>query len=268
MFDEVVYILFLILFCKSINAIDEFFVDDPNNLREYNSLNKLNMYFSYSNCSNDDPKLISEFIVLLSLFNGIDIGANLDSDKLVEYAILWLSYKLNQKTQNGTTKLDDFYTNNVAKNRCYDENIGTANNSKIKKDVIEKQIRSMDIDIKDISNFYDAFKSLCNMYSEIGAENYQCNKCLENAGELFEKYEKLKNALDINKGSSYYKLLSSLSNDYKKFENKYNKHACSSISPLVAYPRSSVTKNIIITIAIIFVAASILLGVSYKVNNK
>ncbi|CDS44502.1 YIR protein [Plasmodium yoelii] len=225
MFDEV---------CKSINAIDEFFVDDPNNLREYNSLNKLNMYFSYSNCSNDDPKLISEFIVLLSLFNGIDIGANLDSDKLVEYAILWLSYKLNQKTQNGTTKLDDFYTNNVAKNRCYDENIGTANNSKIKKDVIEKQIRSMDIDIKDISNFYDAFKSLC------------------------------KNALDINKGSSYYKLLSSLSNDYKKFENKYNKHACSSISPLVAYPRSSVTKNIIITIAIIFVAASILLGVSYK----
>ncbi|ETB57019.1 hypothetical protein YYC_05101 [Plasmodium yoelii 17X] len=102
------------------------------------------------------------------------------------------------------------------------------------------------------------------MYSEIGAENYQCNKCLENAGELFEKYEKLKNALDINKGSSYYELLSSLSNHYKNFENEYNHVKCNNFSPLVACPRSSVTKNTLITIAIIFVASSILLGVSYK----
>ncbi|ETB59960.1 hypothetical protein YYC_03310 [Plasmodium yoelii 17X] len=254
--------------CKLINTIDEYFVDDPNNSEEFNSVDKLNRYFSY-NCSSDNTKLIYEFIALLTLFNSIDIGENLDSDenlysdKLVEYAILWLSYKLNQKTQNGTTKLDDFYTNNVAKNSCYDENIGTASDSKIKKDVIEKQIRSMNIDIKDISNFYDAFKSLCNMYSEIVTDDDQCNKCLENAGELFEKYEKLKNALDINKGSSYYKLLSNLSNDYKNFEQLYN-IACGDESPLVACPRSSVTKNILITIAIIFVVASFFFGISYK----
>ncbi|ETB56073.1 hypothetical protein YYC_05899 [Plasmodium yoelii 17X] len=253
--------------CKSINTIDEYYAANPNNTEENNPWNLLNLLISDNNCSSDDPKLISEFIVLLTLFNGIDIGEKLDSDKLVEYAILWLSYKLNQKTQNGTTKLDDFFTNDVVTNSCYDENIGTASDSKIKKDVIKKQISSMNIDIKDISNFYDAFKSLCNMYSEFDTEKKHCKTCLENAGELFEKYEKLKNALDINKGSSYLQLLSSLSNDYKNFEKIYNLE-CSSISPLVACPRSSVTKNTLITIAIIFVAASILLGISYKVNNK
>ncbi|ETB56053.1 hypothetical protein YYC_05915 [Plasmodium yoelii 17X] len=254
--------------CDAINTIDEYFVDDPNIAGEHTSGSLLNRLFSYNNCSNDDPKLISEFIALLTLFNSIDSGENLDSDKLVEYAILWLSYKLNQKTQNGTTTLNEFYTNHVVTNSCYDENIGTASDSKIKKDDICKKIKSMNIDIKDISNFYDAFKSLCNMYSEIVAKDYQCNKCLENAGEFFEKCEKVKNAFDIDKGSSYLELLSSLSTDYYKFKEKYNSLVCNNSSSFVVCPRSSVTKNTLITIAIIFVAASILLGVSYKVNNK
>ncbi|VTZ71924.1 PIR protein [Plasmodium yoelii] len=248
--------------CELINAADNNFVDDPNNPGEHTSMDLFNSYCPYNSCDTDDKKVSSTFIALLTLFNSIN-NENLDSDKLVEYAILWLSYRLNQKTQNGTTKLDDFYTNHVVTNNKYEENITTDN--KINKDVINNKIESMNIDIKDISNFYDAYKSLCNMYSEFDPEeNTECKTCLENAGELFEKYEKLKNALDINKGSSYYKLLSSLSNDYKIFVNKYNSLECSHSSPLVACPRSSVTKNILITIAIIFVAASILLGVSYK----
>ncbi|EAA22573.1 uncharacterized protein PY17X_1472501 [Plasmodium yoelii] len=253
--------------CELINLADNYVVDDPSNPGEYNSMRFLGMIFSGNECNSDDQKLSSGFIALLTLLNSINNNENLEGDKLVEYAILWLSYKLNKKKENGTTILNDFYNNNVV-NSCYYQKINADSDSdsdnKINKDDIEKKIGSMDIDIKDISNFYDAFKSLCNMYIEIGAENYQCNKCLENAGELFEKYEKLKNALDINKGSSYYKLLSSLSNDYKNFENKYNSHECSRISPLVAYPRSSVIKNTLITISVIFVAASILLGVSYK----
>ncbi|VTZ82022.1 PIR protein [Plasmodium yoelii] len=242
--------------CDAINTVDTYFDDYLKETGEHTYGSLLNKLFSYDNCSNDDPKLVSEFITLLTLFNGID------SDKLVEYAILWLSYKLNQKKENETTKLYDFYTEHIETNSCYKENIGT--DSKIKKDDICKKIKSMNIDIKDISNFYDAFKSLCNMYSEIIAEDYQCNKCLENAGEFFEKCEKVKNAFDINKGSSYLQLWSSLSSDYYKFKEKYNSLVCIDSSSLVACPRSSVTKNIIIPIAIIFVAASILLGISYK----
>ncbi|ETB63212.1 hypothetical protein YYC_00260 [Plasmodium yoelii 17X] len=180
--------------------IDKFFDDDPKNSGEqiYESL--LNFCCLGKNCNSDEEMIISGFILLLNMVN----DETIDNDKLVEYAILWLSYKLNQKKQNRTTKLYNFYTENIETNNCYKENIAadsdSDSNSKINKNVICKKIKSMDIDIKDISNFYDAFKSLCNIY----------------------------------------------------------------ISPLVACPRSSITKNIIIPIAIIFVAASILLGVSYK----
>ncbi|ETB56091.1 hypothetical protein YYC_05873 [Plasmodium yoelii 17X] len=251
--------------CGIINTADKYVVDDPNNPGEYNSTYLLKLAFTKNDCSTDDRKLSSFFIALLTLLNDNNKNENLAGDKLVEYAILWLSYKLNQKKENETTILDEFYTKDIETNSCYRQKINDNSDSdnKISKDVIKNKIKSMDIDIKDISNFYDAFKSLCNMYNEIGADAYECNKCLENAGELFEKYEKLKNALDINKGSSYYQLLSSLSNDYKIFENKYS-DKCNDGSPLVACPRSSVTKNILITIAIIFVAASIFLGIAYK----
>ncbi|VTZ79193.1 PIR protein [Plasmodium yoelii] len=244
--------------CDIINGFDQ------NNLGEHTSGSLLSFNCPNNICDTYDKQISSIFIELLKYFENIGDEDNLESDQLAEYAILWLSYKLNQKTESGPTTLKIFYNEHIKENSKYNEDIATDSSSgnKISKDVIETKIRSMNIDIKDISNFYDAFKSLCNMYSEIGAEGYQCKTCLENAGELFEKYEKLKNALNINKGNSYYQLLSSLSNDYKNFEKKYSPE-CNNIS-LVACPRSSVTKNILISISIIFVAASILLGVSYK----
>ncbi|ETB59326.1 hypothetical protein YYC_02844 [Plasmodium yoelii 17X] len=254
MFDEV---------CDVINTIDEYFAGDPNNSGKDISRDLLSLYCPNNKCSSDEERIISGFIMLLNMIGEKDI----DGDKLVEYAILWLSYKLNQKKENGTTRLDDFHTGNIKKNSCYNDNIATnsSNGNKINMEVIDKKIESMNIDIKDISNFYDAFKSLCNMYIEIGKEkNTECKTCLENAGEFFEKCEKVKNALDINKGSSYLELWSSLSNDYNIFKQIYIIDRCANGSSLVACPRSSVTKNTLITISIIFVAASILLGVSYK----
>ncbi|EAA22549.1 putative yir3 protein [Plasmodium yoelii yoelii] len=163
-------------------------------------------------------------------------------------------------------KLYDFYTKHIKTNSKYIQHI--TDSDKINNDVIENKIKSMNMNIKDISNFYDPFKSLCKMYRELDANNKQCMPCLENVGEFFEKCEKVKNTLDISKGSSYSQLWSSLSNDYDKFKEKYNNVKCGYVPSLVACPRSSVTKNTLIKIAIIFVAASILLGVSYKVNNK
>ncbi|WBY54647.1 PIR protein [Plasmodium yoelii yoelii] len=182
-------------------------------------MNILSTYCPNNNCSSDEEKIISGFIILL---NTLD-AETIDGDKLAEYAILWLSYKLNQKKENGITNLYDFYANNIETNSLYTGNISNNSDDHINKDIIDSKIRSMDIDIKDISNFYDAFKSLCNIYSEINAENNtECKTCLENAGEFFEKCEKVKNVFDITKGSSYLQLWSSLSNDYKNFENNYN----------------------------------------------
>ncbi|ETB57006.1 hypothetical protein YYC_05102, partial [Plasmodium yoelii 17X] len=195
--------------CDIINAADNYVVDDPNNPGEYNSMSFLSMFFPDSNCRSDGQKLSSGFIALLSLLNRIDNNEHLEGDQLVEYAILWLSYKLNKKKENGTIRLNDFLTEHIKTNSCYNEHIAADSNNgsnKIYMDLIDNKINSINIDIKDISNFYDAFKSLCNMYIEVGVDGYECNKCLENAGEFFEKCEKVKNAFDITKGSSYLQL--------------------------------------------------------------
>ncbi|EAA15293.1 putative yir2 protein, partial [Plasmodium yoelii yoelii] len=287
--------------CDVIDLMDRGLVLDQNS-KNYTFIGSLTeMHCPDNNCGNDDNKKISSaFIAFLNYFNNTGIDENLESDKIAESAILWLGHKLNQKAENGTTTLKDFYNNHIETNSHYNKKITTNSSNKINKDVIEKKIKSMNIGIKDISNFYDTFKSLCNMDSELDPKKKpQCNKCLKNAGEFYEKYEKLKNALDINKGSSYLQLLSSLSNDYNKFKEKYKKDVCNDIESFESCLRSSstkspvtncpmtncpatecpatecpttecpvkecpVTKSTLITIVIIFVASSILLGVSYK----
>ncbi|CDS44037.1 uncharacterized protein PY17X_0800081 [Plasmodium yoelii] len=249
--------------CELINAAVNYIVDDPNNPRgdHYGSL--FNSYCPDDKCDTDDKKVSSTFISLLKSFKNIDDKENLESDKFVEYTILWLSYIINQITQNGTTKLYDFYTKNIESNsNYYEEDIFADNN--IRKDVIDKKIGSMNIDINDISNFYVAFKSLCNMYSEFNEETINCTKYLQKANEFSEKYQKVIGGSSVDKHSSYYKLLYNLSNDHEYFKNKYNSEECNNFSSLADYSRSSVIKNTLITIGIIFVAASILLGVSYK----
>ncbi|ETB59310.1 hypothetical protein YYC_02829, partial [Plasmodium yoelii 17X] len=209
-------------YCDAINVIDKSFDDDPKNSGEniYGSL--LSMFFPDYNSSSDEEKIVSGFIMLLNIFNDIADEENIDSDKLIEYAILWLSYKLNQKTQNGTTTLNYFYTNHIKTNSHYNQKTIDDSGNKINMGVIDTKIESMNMNIKDISNFYDSFKSLCNVYSELDPEKTQCKTCLENAGEFFEKYEKLKNVSNTIEGSPNSQLWSSLLNDYEKFENKYN----------------------------------------------
>ncbi|CDU20344.1 putative yir1 protein, partial [Plasmodium yoelii yoelii] len=275
--------------CDGLIMADKGLVFDKNsqNYMLEGSLTK--MHCPNQNCDNDDKKISSAFIALLSFYKEYVNVENLENDKFAEYAILWLGHILNQKTENGTTPLKDFYTKHIKTNSCYDQKKIGDNDSKINISVIDTKIESMNIGIKDISNFYEIFKLLCDMDSEVGRKKIQCNTCLKNAGEFYEQYEKLKNGLDINKGSSYFQLWLSLSKDYDKFKEKYKNNVCSNIESLKSCSRSSatkspvtecpveecpmkecpvtecpVTKNTLITIAIIFVAASILLGVSYK----
>ncbi|SCL81545.1 Plasmodium variant antigen protein Cir/Yir/Bir, putative, partial [Plasmodium berghei] len=223
-------IILILILCDIIKAIDNF-SNNPEIQGGRNSIGYSKYYCPDNNCDTDVKKVISTFIFLVTLLNGADNYENLEIDKMVEYAILWLSYKLNQKIQNGTTKLHDFYTKHIKTNSKYNEHI--TNDFKINQSVIENKIKSMNMNIKDISNFYDPFKSLCNMYIEVDASN-RCMTCLKNAGAFFEKCEKLKNTLDITKGSSYSQLWYSLSNDYDKFKDKYNSVKCSDIPSLVA----------------------------------
>ncbi|SBW38079.1 BIR protein [Plasmodium berghei] len=268
--------------CYIISEIDNF-ANDPKNQGGHNSIGYFKYYCPDNNCDTDVKKVISTFIALVTLFNGINHNEKLESDKIAEYAILWLSYKLNQKTQNGTTKLYDFYTEHINTNSKYNEHI--TNDFNINKSVIENKIKLMNMNIKDISKFYDAFKKLCEMNTEFDDDNKNCTNCSGKAKEFVEKYKDLNKDYNNTNSSSYNKMLSTLSTDYNNLKNKC-KNVQNSKFPLlpeikttqisvksseqtsaqtseVASSRSSIGNNLF-TVLSVFGAIALFLGIGYK----
>ncbi|ETB56079.1 hypothetical protein YYC_05888 [Plasmodium yoelii 17X] len=174
---------------------------------------------------------------------------------VVVYILVWLSYKLNQKPNNGITKLMDFYNGHMQNVNEYQKSIDDVGAYNSYYDLMNKKKYLMEMNIKYISKFYDAFKSLCEMYIEFDEDNQKCEKYLEGDNEYVKKYEQLKKDSDINKDNSYSQIFSILSKDYDNLKNK-----CNNFPSILTYS--------LISIVFIFVAIPIFLGISYKVNNK
>ncbi|SCL90759.1 Plasmodium variant antigen protein Cir/Yir/Bir, putative, partial [Plasmodium chabaudi adami] len=97
----------------------------------------------------------SAFIALLILFKSDDEDA-LENDKLAEYAILWLSYKLNQNKQNKITNTKDFYDKHIKGNdKEYINDIIGVEAYKSYEDIINKKQNLINMDIKIMSKLYD-----------------------------------------------------------------------------------------------------------------
>ncbi|CDR19173.1 YIR protein [Plasmodium yoelii] len=223
---------------------------------------------------------------------------------MAEYIIIWLSYMLNLKKESEITKLNDFYSKYIENNTHYtncDNDVKDCSDTLKKitgytnyKEIIDNKINVITIDINDMSKFYDAFKSLCNMYTELVAGELKCEKCLENAKEFVKTYDELNKNSNITKDSPYYQVLSTLSNDYHNFKNycSMNNVDCSNmphLSPInikengvqnsgkifeqngqgfeqiseVPSSSSSITSKLIPVLSIIGVIG-FLLGISYK----
>ncbi|SCL88677.1 Plasmodium variant antigen protein Cir/Yir/Bir, putative, partial [Plasmodium chabaudi adami] len=142
----------------------------------------------------------------------------LENNKLAEYAILWLCYKINQE-KHSFSNLNEFYNEYIINNEKYfvEENGANAYNSY--KDII-KQICLKAIDIKETSKIYEAFEILCNMYNEIDEGGKNCTKCLGDANKFVSKYEDLSKGSNITKDRYYYQVLHTLSNGYDNFKKK------------------------------------------------
>ncbi|SCL85687.1 Plasmodium variant antigen protein Cir/Yir/Bir, putative, partial [Plasmodium chabaudi chabaudi] len=87
--------------CGAIDEIEKLVVFDSES-KNYNFNDKiLNSYCPANEnggkgqCESDDLKLGSAFMGLLKYFESID-GENSESDKMYQYAVLWLSYKIKQ----------------------------------------------------------------------------------------------------------------------------------------------------------------------------
>ncbi|SCL86852.1 Plasmodium variant antigen protein Cir/Yir/Bir, putative, partial [Plasmodium chabaudi chabaudi] len=144
---------------------------------------------------------------------------NLDDDKLAEYAILWLSYKLKIKENNRIKKLSDFYNSYIETNDCYNKNIN-GNDGLTYKAIIDKKKDLMDMNISEIFKLEAPFNILYYLYHKISDKHPDCEKNLNYANSFVNQFNDLNNDPNNKENSSYNKLLSILSDDYNNLQKK------------------------------------------------
>ncbi|CDS44221.1 YIR protein [Plasmodium yoelii] len=216
--------------CEQFDILRSSFSDD---LENYDSIdfhqNENIKYYCSSGesgkteCKTDLDKINAGCLWLfeqLFLKNGKNINT-------VEYIIIWLSYKLNKKTYAEIKNLNDFYTKCIENNTHYtnckqsDQDCSTSLKNKVGyqnyKEIINKRKNLFNISIENMSKIYDVFKPLCNVYTELGGSNTLSEKSLKDAKQIVEKYNEL-NVSDISEDSPYYRVLSTLLNDYNNLK--------------------------------------------------
>ncbi|ETB56688.1 hypothetical protein YYC_05507 [Plasmodium yoelii 17X] len=279
--DDIVYTFFDIIF--PINFIKGYLPDDldkTSTLDFYGYPNFVN-YCPDKNCNTDLEKIAIGFLWLLEqYFTKYSHKGNIEKSikPFFIYIISWLSYKLNQKKTHGFTKINDFYTNHINDSNKYKKFKEHSSKFTGFNEFIDRQQDLFNINIEDLSKFYDAFKLICNMYSNVETNNH--DKLPNNANDFIDKYTELNNNCNI-KGTARSKIFSALSTNYDNFKKYCNvKGANCKDFPLVPetaldisalrsgdISSSSIGKKLF-TVLSIFGAIAFFLGISYKVNNK
>ncbi|CAD2085907.1 PIR protein CIR protein [Plasmodium vinckei lentum] len=186
---------------------------------------------------------------------------NLEYDKLAEYAILFLSYKLKQHSQYKWINLNNFYTSHIKNNNDYNKKI--KDTGPTYKDIIYKKKDLMDI--KEISKFNESFSILCKLYNGINKNNLDCTKCPNCLQNFANKFEELNNDSNINGSTSYSKLLSTLSDDYNHLKNNYGNNNSCNFPPL---PKVKTPPSKLIPALSTFSVIPVFLGIAYKTIFK
>ncbi|SCL83987.1 Plasmodium variant antigen protein Cir/Yir/Bir, putative [Plasmodium chabaudi chabaudi] len=269
--------------CKAINAIDKSIIADlGNGIKLVINNNLTPDDYCGSNESEEKGECISysklvnyAFITLIKYFKYIvdddDVENVLEYDNLADYAILWLSYKLNLMSYVNVSNLNDFNNKYIKNNK---EIIGDEAYSSYKNS-IEKKQDLMNMNIEDMLNFYAPLKSLCNMYTECNENKTDCRKCSQKAKEFVEEYQKIKNNSSIARNSLCSQILSTLSSDYDILKNKCKD--CSSFPTIEEIQHTSqgsegtssslpIASKLIPVLSVFGIP--IFLGIAYKVNNK
>ncbi|CAD2096746.1 CIR protein PIR protein [Plasmodium vinckei petteri] len=185
---------------------------------------------------------------------------NLEYDKLAEYAILFLSYKLKQHSQLKWTNLNNFYTSHIKNNKDYNK---IKVNGLTCKEIIDKKKDLMNMNIKERSKFNDPFSILVLLYNEIKKNNKDCKNLSQKANEFVQNFKELNEDSNINGNASYRKLLSTLSDDYDNFKI-YFAEKCSHCSDLPTLPEIKTPPSKLIPALSTFSVIPVFLGIAYK----
>ncbi|CDU15991.1 PIR protein [Plasmodium yoelii] len=223
-------------------------------------------------CNTDLDKIKAGFLWLLE--KNCSISKKTYSDESINaiflYIISWLSYKLNQNSEHYFTKINDFFTEYVNNNQEYDKIIQNSQGCKNLKEIINKKSDLLNIDIQDMSNFYDVFKSLCNIYGDV-AKNTNNTNLSASATIFVNKYTNLNDYYNIE-NTSYSKILSNILTYYNKLKNKCAERITDPVQ-LPSLPTGRATKKFLrnssiqislIPMTFIFFALLIYLGIVYK----
>ncbi|EUD73599.1 hypothetical protein YYG_00687 [Plasmodium vinckei petteri] len=187
----------------------------------YQNINKsIHRYCHYGNTSgkcNGYFQMASSGVI--HLLKTLRDNHHLEYDKLAEYAILWLSYKLNAKLKDKLTDLNEFYAKYIVNNNSYNDKINGDDNMTYKKIIdTNKDL----LDIKELSKFNFPFHILFYLNYVYHDERLFCDKYSGYAKTFVSKFEELNKSSKNIEGSSYTKLLSTLSDDYKNLKKKYH----------------------------------------------
>ncbi|VTZ80379.1 PIR protein [Plasmodium yoelii] len=272
--------------CQKFENVWENFPDTLTNdkYNEFGNSNILNSYCDNNQCDTDIKKISAGFFYLLSGFFGDSNSFNFDEkskNDVFYYIIIWISYMLNLKENELNNSLQYFYNVDISSQHKYTNPIAGFKEYNSYKDLLDKK-KIVNMDIKSISKFYDAFKSLCNMYTKFNDSTSDCTKCLNDAKEFAKKYKELNDDSSITNDSSYNKLLCTLSNDYDNFKKKCKDNSSfpeinkPNITPKCPEQNlssavisedvasSSSIANKLFTVLSIFGAIAFFLGISYK----
>ncbi|SCL94915.1 CIR protein [Plasmodium chabaudi adami] len=264
--------------CEAINQIDKGITVNVNNSKAMIEFD--NILTEYCIAENEEEKCYpyevfvnTYFIKLLNYFMNIE---NLKNNKYTEYATLWLCHKLNKNSQNEISNLNDFHNKYIKGNKEFFEKINDDGAYNSYEDFINKKQDMVNVNIKDMSKFYEALQILCKMYTKIDESKSNCTKCLDDAQKFADEYEKINGNHNDIEGRTYKKILLTLFDDYDNLKKKCDKDQSSNfptLSPIKTTPNfaqsfedtssSSSIAGKIIPVLLTF-SISIFLGVAYK----
>ncbi|SCL93365.1 Plasmodium variant antigen protein Cir/Yir/Bir, putative, partial [Plasmodium chabaudi adami] len=247
---------------KEFVTISNYFDEDKNDGTKTKVTNKaIHNYCHYDDRQEkgkcfDYYEMISSGVIYL--LENLKKKCNLDDDKLAEYAILWLSYKLKIKENTIIKKLSDFYKSYIDTNNYYNKNINGGDGLTYKA-IIDKKKDLMDMNISEIFKLEAPFNILYYLYNVIHDEHPDCDTNLKFANDFADKFKKLNEDSNNKENSPFSQILYTLSDDYNNLQKK-----CTNFPSLPVYPRSFSIKVTLIPITFIFVAIPIFLEFAYK----
>ncbi|CDS44336.1 PIR protein [Plasmodium yoelii] len=269
----------ILSYCGKIDLVRKYLPDNsenPTTLDFYDNKNFLE-YCPQKNCNSELEQITIGFLWLLgecySTLTGRVYNEN-NTNAFFIYIISWLSYKLNQNKEEKFATINDFFTEYVKKSGKYKRFISDAFKFGNFEEFMNERNDFMNINIEDLSKFYDASKLLCNMYGNV-EKNANDTTLSNDAKDFAKKYTGLNEGYNIE-SSARIKILPFLSTDYNNLKEKCNNVQPRSFPPLpeiatsISAQMSGVTSpslstgSKLFTVLSIFGAIAFFLGISYK----